>query len=532
MIARIALLLIILGIVGLAPLLRMEESSSRALIHSPKAWPTLLPELPENAKMEIAASHSNAATISPAPFLIASGKELSHLKTIRSTELKQLCRPLSKAPSTTHPNFQSGRFGKFTDGYGIERLFNPGFILLKFSDDFEASLLQVEPGSELASLEILRERPDLTFVELDALMTRQFLPNDERLGEQWHHAMIGSSNAWAIATEAKNIKIAIVDTPFQMSHPDLKANTAPGWDIVLNKPIDADPIGFFHSTIGAGMAAAAVNNSLGVAGAVNATILPVNIDGYLSEMILAINWCAENDVRVVNLSWDGAYSSALNDAAAYHRIKTDGMVIMSGVNSRRFLDYPNQPFLYAISMTDSNDLSRSAYGRHIDFAAPGWNIHSATTNSFYENDSGSSYSAPLASGIIASLMAINPALTASEIEQILKNFSDDTGPENWDQYYGWGRLNFGAAAMAAATFVRLRVTEHGIELRTTCHEAIDYTLLTTSGIGLPWQRFTPEDVFHQDGALIYRVVNPSPQAYFQVSGAIKEMAGESSLRAH
>ena len=76
-------------------------------------------------------------------------------------------------------------------------------------------------------------------------------------------------------------------------------------------------------------------------------------------------------------------------------------------------------------MTDAEDQARSAYGPHIDFAAPGWDIYSTTTNSVYQSDSGTSYSTPLLAGIAAWIMSINPALGPAEIEAILTSASID-----------------------------------------------------------------------------------------------------------
>ena len=101
------------------------------------------------------------------------------------------------------------------------------------------------------------------------------------------------------------MRLAIVDSPFQMDHPDLAANTDSGWDVVANEPVTSNS-GIEHSTMCTGMAAAVINNDVGVAGAANCRILPININGAISEMYNATLWAATNGVRVVNISWSGA----------------------------------------------------------------------------------------------------------------------------------------------------------------------------------------------------------------------------------
>ncbi|MFN7137930.1 MAG: S8 family peptidase [Limisphaerales bacterium] len=233
-----------------------------------------------------------------------------------------------------------------------------------------------------------------------------------------------------------------------MNHPDLAANTMAGWDVTEDEPITASA-GIAHSTISAGIAAAVVNNQLGVAGMGNCTILPININGAISEMYNAIVWAADQGVRVVNLSWTGADSPVLNAAGAYLKNKSEGLLFMAGVNGVGYLDYPNHPHIYCISMTDAADNMRSRHGDHIDFAAPGWELFSTTIGSTYSSGTGTSYATPVVSGVAAVLMSINPFLSADEVIDIIKSTAIDHGTPGWDQYFGWGRIAFDAAASAA-----------------------------------------------------------------------------------
>src|ERR1051325_2330903 len=109
------------------------------------------------------------------------------------------------------------------------------------------------------------------------------------------------------------------------------------------------------------MAAAVLNNGIGVSGVANCQLMPIDIGDTptTSEMHEAIVWAADHGVRVVNLSWDGAFSSVINEAGAYLKEKAGGMLFMSGVNGRKLLSYPNQADIYAISMTDRDDQPRS-----------------------------------------------------------------------------------------------------------------------------------------------------------------------------
>lgn len=411
-------------------------------------------------------------------------------------------------------------FRSFVDSNGIERSYRPAIVLGKFKGDSNVYAFSVEDGKEIEMQARLAASKNIAFAELDMVMKRQFEPNDEQLPSQWHHAKIHSTNAWALTLGNSSVKVAILDTPFQMNHPDLAARAIPGWDMVSQEPITS-AVGFYHSTIGAGMAGATINNFLGVAGAVNCQLMPINIGDFptLSDMYKAILWAADHDVRIVNISWDGCFSSLVNEGGAYLKSKIGGVVFMAGVNGfNKFLDYPNQPDLYAISMTDSNDTPRSTYGPHIDFAAPGYQILSTTTNSGYELDSGSSYATPLAAGLAAFILSVNPALTPTQIIDIMKTGALDLGVSGWDQYFGWGRLDFGK--IAQSTFATLPISKIAAEpdytVKAEYVPGAEYQLLRSTN-ATEWQAVTGYTVETNGTSLFFKDnASPEQQAYYEI----------------
>jgi subtilisin family serine protease len=102
-------------------------------------------------------------------------------------------------------------------------------------------------------------------------------------------------------------------------------------------------------------------------------------------------------------------------------------------------------------MTDAADnFQLTMYGPYIDFAAPGYQIYSTVTGGGYGTGTGCSFAAPLLAGVAAWMIGLNPTLHSTDVIEILTNTVVDLGPTGWDEYYGWGRLNFAAAAAAAA----------------------------------------------------------------------------------
>jgi thermitase len=393
-------------------------------------------------------------------------------------------------------------------------------VLARFKNSHSCEAVLVTKGTEASTLAALAKNREVAFAELDVLLTRQFEPNDPALPQQWHHTKIQSANAWAISLATHKVSLAILDSPFQMNHPDLMANTVAGWDMITERPIVGVTEGLYHSTIAAGMAAAVINNGLGVSGMANCWLMPINIgdNPSTSDMHEAVIWAADHGVRVVNLSWDGAFSSVINEAGAYLKTKTGGMLFMSGVNGRKLLNYPDQPDIYAISMTDTNDQPRSAYGEHIDFAAPGWEIYSTTTNSTYEVDSGTSYSAPLAAGLAAWVMSVNPALGPAEIEDILRETAEDLGTPGRDQNFGWGRVDFGRVAektFATLPVSRIAAVRDGqVKIVAVKVEGAGYRLFRRDLLTSAWLPVSNATVESNQNTVIFTDPNPPAKTAF------------------
>lgn len=434
--------------------------------------------------------------------------------------------PLPVANTLAHLNFQERRFGRLQSDIGETTLFNPETVLVKFRDLPHVGALRVEQMREWDAVQALRKREDVQFAELDVFERRQFSPNDPMIGSQWHHQTIGSYQAWNLGLGQPFVRIAIVDTPFQMDHPDLAANTVSGWDAANNVPVNSST-GIVHSTMCAGMAAAVIGNGLGVAGAANCEVLPININGAISEMYNATIWAADHGVRVVNISWSGADSDTLESAGVYLKNQARGILVMAALDGPGLSNYTNQPDIYCISMTDAADnFEDTMNGNYIDFAAPGWLIYSTTTGGGYAHGSGTSYAAPLFSGVVAWVLSLNPTLGPDEVIGILKSTAVDLGQPGWDQYYGWGRINFGAAAtsaLATLPFISsIQATNSQVAVSANFRPGVVYSLWRTPGLNpTAWSAVT--NVTLQTNADVITLSDPTPtggSSYYKIQVAV------------
>jgi thermitase len=91
----------------------------------------------------------------------------------------------------------------------------------------------------------------------------------------------------------------------------------------------------------------------------------------------------------------------------------------------------------------------SAYGRQLDFLAPGVEVYSTRQGGQYGTGTGTSYAAPCAASIAALLAAINPTLSWSKIRDKLRQGCDKIGslPYSGKKFggrndtFGYGRVN-------------------------------------------------------------------------------------------
>ncbi|HEV3225850.1 MAG TPA: S8 family serine peptidase [Acidimicrobiales bacterium] len=164
-------------------------------------------------------------------------------------------------------------------------------------------------------------------------MTSQ--PNDPGLPLQWNLQMIGAPQVWPVAT-GTGITIAIVDSGVDLGHEDLRTKvighaTCVGSNGDVTKCDGSGNAGQDdngHGTHVAGIAAAATDNGLGVAGvAPDASILDVKVlaqscdplngcdaTGSADDVAAGIKYAADHGAAVINLSLGNASQSVIGPA--------------------------------------------------------------------------------------------------------------------------------------------------------------------------------------------------------------------------
>ena len=310
-------------------------------------------------------------------------------------------------------------------------------------------------GSEKSVVERLAKNPHIKFAELDRAFKSNFAANDPYLGSEWHLDKVNAPAAWDLG-QGSGVTVAILDSGVEASHPDLAAQMVAGYNFFDGNNNTADVYG--HGTAVAGVAAAATNNGVGVAGvAGKARIMPVRVSdtngwAYTSTITQGITYAADNGARIANASFGGiAGSASIQNAAQYMKNK-GGLVFVSAGNNGVDENITPTTTLIAVSATDEwdNRTSWSSYGNFVSLAAPGI-TYTTRTGASYGQAMGTSFSSPLAAGVAALVMSANPSLGSAEVEKVLFSTAADLGAAGRDNIYGYGRVDAGAAVKAAAS---------------------------------------------------------------------------------
>jgi len=328
-------------------------------------------------------------------------------------------------------------------------------------------------GSGLALLDHLRNRPDVEFAEFDSVVKVVQdgfnPPNDVYFSsaytsshyggiDQWGPPAVSAPAAWQYTSGgSSSIVIAIVDTGVDDTHPDLASKIVGEYSYV-----GSIKDGFGHGTHVAGIAAAATDNQIGIAGMCpNCKILSVKVlddqgSGYISDVASGIVYAASHGARVISLSLGGSARTETLHSALDYALANNALPVCAMGNSGSSLNTPEPAYWHdclSVIATDQNGAkaSFSNYGMKADVAAPGVAILSTMptypvtlTTAYgysmnYDALSGTSMATPMVSGIAGLVLSQNPNLTPTQVAGIIEASSGDG--VSWGPNLAFGVVN-------------------------------------------------------------------------------------------
>jgi thermitase len=302
------------------------------------------------------------------------------------------------------------------------------------------------------------------WVEEDALQPLALsTPNDPMFAaSQYGPQFVGAPAAWDAAPVSALPTVCILDSGARLSHQDLASRYAGGIDLVNG---DSDPTDDFgHGTHVTGIAVAATNNTLGIAGVSRAPFLMVKVldatgNGYQTNVATGIRWCADHGAKVISMSLGAsAGMSALQDAVAYAKGKGALMFAAAGNGNScaNCVEYPAKyTDVIAVGCVDQyrNPCAFASTGPEVDLAGPGNAIQSTcwTSDACYTRGAGTSMSTPHVAGAAALVWGAHPDWTNDQVRQALESSAQDVGSSGTDVQTGHGLVRADLAQQASVS---------------------------------------------------------------------------------
>ena len=309
----------------------------------------------------------------------------------------------------------------------------------------------------------------------------------------------------------KNVIVAVLDSGIQSTHEEFTGKLVPGYDFVSDASLAVDGTGrdddpadsalfSWHGTSVASVLAANAQNGLGMAGVSwGAKIMPLAVVGKDEshpdyDVIEAIRYAAgmenlsgsipDQPADIINMSFgdlafsaslleavDAArgagivlvassgneYSNVVNYPASYHGVISVGATNFQGSKAdySTFNEYVDvvAPVGVSTLFQGATDLSLDGYLdgiMRVDGSPTGY-ILSGDKPSGYSPGEGTSFSAPVVSGVIALMKSVYPKLSPAEVDSLLASgaLTNDVGPDGRDPYFGHGIIDaFKAVSIA------------------------------------------------------------------------------------
>jgi subtilisin family serine protease len=314
----------------------------------------------------------------------------------------------------------------------------------------------------------------------------------------------GPQSAWRqLPAEAAPVIVAVIDSGLDWNHLDIVYDSlwknpgeVPdngidddgngfiddiiGWNFLddSNKPWDHDG----HGTFVSGQIAATWNNGAGIAGinphARIMVLRALNTFGHTraSYVARAIVYAADNGARVINLSVGGPGLTEVEREAVRYATQKGVLIIVAAGNDGQPVEgfgLASLAQVITVGAAGRDDLRApfSNYGSAIDLLAPGVDILSLRARRTdtlrdipgadyqpgqayvgedrrYYRAAGTSFAAPIVTGIASLLLSREPMLDAAQVRRKLLGGARDVGVPGVDQFSGYGMVD-AAAAFAA-----------------------------------------------------------------------------------
>lgn len=311
------------------------------------------------------------------------------------------------------------------------------------------------------------------------------ISNDTYSFYQTYLKQIGATDVWS-KYSGNGVKVAVIDSGIDINSPDLKNSIWVNYGEMLNNKSDDDKNGYVddyygynfidnnadmspksnHGTLVAGIIAASRDNNLGIAGiAPNVKVMSLIVcddhDCPRESVKNAIKYAVDNGADIINLSLGGdgslGYDPFYDEVIKYAYDKNVLIIASAGngdtegngtrgqdmdkIKASPVCNEDTRNMILGVGAIDdaNNPTVWTNYSmNYVDVSAPGVDIFSTTVpmyndNYWYAFESGTSFSAPIVSGVAALLKEKNPSWKNFELMSQIISRSDNF-PNGWNVY--------------------------------------------------------------------------------------------------
>jgi subtilisin len=333
----------------------------------------------------------------------------------------------------------------------------------------------------------LRAGGTVRYIEPDSIVTA--------LGPviPWNIQQINADKVQAANITGTGVRVAVIDTGIDYTHPDLAGVYAGGYNVLTGTDDPMDDNG--HGTHCSGILAA-TGSSRGIYGTApgislyGVKVLPANGEGRMSDVIQGIFWAKNNSMQVASMSLGSDEDSqALHDAV--DEATAGGVLIVAAAGNSGIasgtgdtMGYPAKyDSVLAVAAVNKyhHRASWSSTGSNLSVSAPGVNIRSTIPGAAYATYSGTSMATPHVAGVAALVYSAHPDWTNQQVRQQIESTATHLG-NTW--FYGAGLVNATAAVNLSA-----EATAGAAEMRGAVPENA-YT--GEDGLPFSWERGVAE----------------------------------------
>ncbi len=326
-------------------------------------------------------------------------------------------------------------------------------------------LIALAPGQSVAAaLPMLRALYGVAAADPSRVYGANRTPNDPSTNSQYALASVSAFAGWEYEVgNSSRVTIAVIDTGIDGTHPDLTGKltntTSRAFDpnsgaaSANNPPTPACN----HATRVAGVAAASTDNGTQVAGmSWGAQLLSLKVftDASCPSVSCADAGCLTNDPGIIaainhavtlqntaavgkvvinmSLGGAGACPGAVQTAITNAVAAGVPVIVASGNDGGAVNDPGNCAGAIPVGATDSNNAIASFSSRGAELAAnglvaPGVSVLTTDQGGGTASATGTSFSAPMVSGLAALILSAKPTFTVAQVSAALRGGADSVG---------------------------------------------------------------------------------------------------------